>query len=72
MRQWDLRYCFRQERAMNENSQAETVRIDQERDPPADDGVAGHPSWIMPQDFYREAVQRDDIRRILAALARNQ
>ena len=27
-------------------------------------------TFISPQDFYREAVQREDIRRILAALAK--
>ena len=30
----------------------------------------GSTSFISPQDFYREAVQREDIRRILAALAK--
>jgi hypothetical protein len=27
-------------------------------------------NFISPQDFYREAVQREDIRRILASLAK--
>ena len=30
----------------------------------------GDEAFISPQDFYREAVQREDIRRILAALAK--
>ena len=30
----------------------------------------GGKTFISPQDFYREAVGRDDIRRILAALAK--
>ena len=30
----------------------------------------GSTSFISPQEFYREAVQREDIRRILAALAK--
>jgi hypothetical protein len=28
------------------------------------------PHFISAQDFYREAMQRDDIRRIMAALAK--
>jgi hypothetical protein len=27
-------------------------------------------TFVSPQDFYREAVQREDVRRILAALAK--
>jgi len=44
------------------------------------DGVAGQPvtadeaddpsGFVSPQDFYREVTQREDIRRILAALAK--
>ena len=30
----------------------------------------GGSTFISPQDFYRESVQREDIRRILAALAK--
>ena len=36
----------------------------------ADDAAVDDPTFISPQDFYREAVQREDIRRILAALAK--
>lgn len=38
----------------------------QEDEPTADSG----PSFISPQEFYREALRREDIRRILAALAK--
>ena len=32
-------------------------------------GVPGAPSFPSPQDFYRAAIQRADIRHILAVLA---
>lgn len=36
----------------------------------ADNVVVEPRPFISPRDFYREAVQRKDIRRILAALAK--
>ena len=54
-----------------------------ERDtPPCSDGPVDDPDlaadeavddvrlFVSPEEFYREAVQREDIRRILAALAK--
>jgi hypothetical protein len=32
--------------------------------------VAGAPGFVSPQDFYREAMKREDVRRIMAALAK--
>lgn len=32
--------------------------------------ISAAPRYQSPQDFYREAMQRDDIRRIMAALAK--
>ena len=41
-----------------------------ESDLVADEAVDEVRPFISPQDFYREGVQREDIRRILAALAK--
>lgn len=40
--------------------------VDTSRETPAKDS----PGFVSPQDFYREVTQREDIRRILAALAK--
>jgi hypothetical protein len=36
----------------------------------ADENVATAPVLVSPQQFYREATQREDVRRILDALAK--
>src|SRR3954452_20629447 len=36
----------------------------------AQEKVADTPDFVSPQQFYREATQREDIRRILEALAK--
>jgi uncharacterized protein (DUF433 family) len=32
--------------------------------------IAETPDFVSPQEFYREAIQREDVRRILDALAK--